>query len=257
MGGYSFDLTGRTVLVTGASSGIGRHFAKKLARSGARVALAARRIEALESLRAEIEADGGIAVATPMDVADEASTIAAYDAIEAAIGPVDSVIANAGVSSGKSALGMDIDEFDRIVAINQRGVFLTAREGARRMIKAGSAERGHGRIVIISSVTAWYTSAHTVTYSATKAAVTQMGRTMALDWANKGVNVNVVCPGYMRTELTDDFLSSDKGQALLDSFPRRRLMDIDVLDPTVLFLCSDASAQITGSVFAIDDGQTL
>ena len=257
MGGYHFDLSGRTVLVTGASSGIGRHFAKRLAASGARVAIAARRINALEALRDEIVAAGGIAFATPMDVADEAPTIAAYDSIEAALGPVDSVIANAGTNLGGSALGMPLEDFDRVVAINQRGVFLTAREGARRMIKAGSPERGHGRVVIIASVTASYTSTHSVPYSTTKAAVVQMGRTMALDWANKGVNVNVVCPGYMRTELTDEFLSSAKGQALLASFPRGRMMDIDVLDPTILHLCSDASAQITGSVFTIDDGQTL
>jgi NAD(P)-dependent dehydrogenase (short-subunit alcohol dehydrogenase family) len=257
MGGYSFDLSGRTVLVTGASSGIGRHFAMRLAESGARVAIAARRLDRLEAVQAEIRAAGGTAFAVVMDVADEASTIAAYDAIEAALGPVDSVVCNAGMVIVGSALGLAVEDHDEIVAINQRGVFLTAREGARRMIAAGAPARGHGRIVIISSVTATYTSPHNVVYSATKAAVMQMGRTMALDWAKKGVNVNVVCPGYMRTELTGDYLDSDKGRALLATFPRGRAMGIDVLDPSVLYLCSDASAQITGSVFAIDDGQTL
>jgi NAD(P)-dependent dehydrogenase (short-subunit alcohol dehydrogenase family) len=257
MPGYRFDLSGRTVLVTGASSGIGRHFALRLAESGARVAIAARRVDLLKSLRDEIVAAGGESLAVAMDVADEASIVAAYDRIEDALGPADSVICNAGVAIPGSALGLAIEDHDQIVSVNQRGVFLTAREGARRMIKADAPQRHHGRIVIISSITAMHTSSHTVVYSATKAAVLQMGRTMALDWAGKGVNVNVVCPGFMQTELNSEFLESEKGRALIATFPRGRAMTIDALDSCVLYLCSDASAQVTGSVFTIDDGQTL
>jgi len=255
--GYSFDLSGRTVLVTGASSGIGRHFAGILAASGARVAIAARRRELLDDLEAEIRAAGGEAIAIPMDVADEASTIAAYDMATEAFGPVDSVVCNAGVAIGGSALGLPAEDFDRIVAVNMRGVFLSAREGARRMVAAGSPERRHGRIVIISSVTAHFVQPGNPVYSATKAAVTQLGRVMARDFAAKGINVNALCPGYMRTELTGDWLESDKAKALVAGFPRQRVMDIAVLDPMLLYLCSDASAQVTGSVFTIDDGQTL
>ena len=255
--GYSFDLSGRTALVTGASSGLGKHFARALAASGANVVLAARRTSMLDAVKTEIETTGGRAITVTMDVADEASTIAAYDVAEDAFGAVDSVVANAGMALPGSALGIAIEDFDSIVAVNLRGVFLTAREGARRMVAAGAPERKHGRIVIISSITAHYVAPGQVPYSATKAAVTQMGRTMARDWATKGVNVNMIAPGYMRTELTDDFLDMDHGKALLASFPRARTMDIDVLDPTLLYLCSDASAQVTGSVFAIDDGQTL
>jgi NAD(P)-dependent dehydrogenase (short-subunit alcohol dehydrogenase family) len=255
--GYSFDLSNRVVLITGASSGIGKHLARRCAQSGAKVVLAARRTAMLEDVRDDIIAAGGEALAVPMDVADEASTIAAFDAAEAAFGPVDSVVANAGMALGGSALGLDMDKFDQMVGVNLRGVFLTAREAARRMVAAGSAERQHGRVVLISSITASFIDANQTTYSATKAAVVQMGRTMAHDWANKGINVNVICPGYIRTELNDDYLNDAKGQRLIGGFVRQRVMDIGVLDPSILYLCSDASAQVTGSVFTIDDGQSL
>ncbi|HEX7848339.1 MAG TPA: SDR family oxidoreductase [Sphingomonas sp.] len=253
------DLSNRTILVTGASSGIGRHFASTAAACGARVVLAARRTAMLEQTCAAIDAEHGAgrALAIAMDVADEASVIAGFDTAEAAFGEIDSVIANAGIGIGGSALGLAVEDFDNMFAVNTRGVFLTAREAARRMIAHRSAERQHGRIVLISSVTASYIQPGNPVYSASKAAVNQLGRTMARDWASKGVNVNVVCPGYMRTELTDDWLEMDKGRALLASFPRGRIMEIDALDPIVLYLCADISASVTGSVFTIDDGQTL
>ena len=255
--GFSFDLSNRVVLVTGASSGIGKQLAKSLSANGAKLVLAARRAAMLEEVRAEIEAAGGVATAVAMDVADEASTIAAFDAAEAAFGPVDSVIANAGMAVGGSVLGLPIDDFDKMMAVNVRGVFLTAREGARRMLAAGAVERGHGRIVLISSILARAIVSGQVTYSASKAAVVQMGRTMAHDFAGKGINVNVICPGFIRTDLNDQYLDGPKGQEMIRGFVRERLMNIGALDPSVLYLCSDASAEVTGSVFTIDDGQSL
>jgi NAD(P)-dependent dehydrogenase (short-subunit alcohol dehydrogenase family) len=255
--GYSFDLSGRTVLITGASAGIGKRFALIVAASGANVVLAARRVALLEQLKLEAEAFGVKALAVGMDVADEASTKAAYDAAEGAFGTVDSVVVNAGLNMAGSALGISAADFDQTVAVNLRGAFLTAREGARRMIAAGSVERGHGRIVLISSVTAYHTSPGMVPYAATKAGVAQMGKSMALDWSAKGINVNVLCPGYMRTDMTEELWEIERGKKLLASFPRQRLMDMEALDPLLLYLCSDASAQITGSVFTVDDGQTL
>ncbi|OJV34772.1 SDR family NAD(P)-dependent oxidoreductase [Sphingomonas sp. 67-36] len=255
--GVDVDLAGRIALVTGASSGIGRQLALSLARGKARVVLAAHRTGLLDAVKADIEAAGGEALSVAMDVSDEGSIIAAFDAAEAAFGSVDSVVANAGLAIGGSALGIKAEDFDRVVDVNLRGVFLTAREGARRMIASGAPERGHGRIVLISSITANYVTAGQVTYSASKAAVQQMGRVMAKDWAGKGVNVNVVCPGYIRTDLNDDYLDRDKGRTMIAGFPRPRVMTIDVLDPMILYLCSDASAQVTGSVFTIDDGQSL
>jgi NAD(P)-dependent dehydrogenase (short-subunit alcohol dehydrogenase family) len=253
------DLSKRTILVTGASSGIGRHLALAAAASGARVVLAARRTAMLDETCAAIAAEHGAgrALAIAMDVADEASVIAGFDAAEAAYGEVDSVIANAGIGIGGSALGFAVEDFDNTFAVNTRGVFLTAREAARRMIAHRSGERRHGRIVLISSITASYIQPGNAAYNASKAAVNQLGRSMARDWATKGVNVNMVSPGYMRTELTDGWIELDKGRALLATFPRGRIMEIDALDPIVLYLCSDISASVTGSVFTIDDGQTL
>ncbi len=255
--GYSFDLSNRTVLVTGASSGIGAQFARTLAASGAAVVLAARRADRLEALAAELKAAGARAQAISMDVADEASVQAGYDAAEKAFGGVDSVIANAGMSPAGSALGLPIDSFDQVLDVNIKGVFLTVREGARRMIAQGSAERRHGRILVVGSITAHYVSASAAAYSASKAAVAQLGRTLAFDWAKKGINVNVLSPGYIHTELTDGLWDIDRGKALLERFPRGRLMDLDALDPMMLYLCSDASAPLTGSVFDVDDGQSL
>lgn len=255
--GFGFDLGGRNVMVTGASSGTGRRFAKILAESGANVIITARRMPLLETLKSEIEAAGGRAHAVQMDVSDENSTIAAFDSAEAAFGPVDAVVANAGLSIGGSALGLDASDFDSMVAVNLRGAFLTAREGARRMIANGVAAQGRGRVVLISSITGDHPSPGVVTYSATKAAVTQMGRTMAKDWAGKGINVNVIAPGYMATDLTEALFEIERGKKMLAGFARQRVMDVDVLDPMLLYLCSDASAFVTGSVFTIDDGQTL
>lgn len=252
-----FDLSGRTVLVTGASSGIGRHFALRLAEAGARIVLAARRTSLLDEVCGEIKAQGGEALAVAMDVADEPSIMAGYDAAEAAFGTVDTVVANAGISKAGSALGLSAEDFDDTMHINLRGTFLTAREGARRMIAKGVGESGKGRIVLIGSVTGHHTAQGMVPYGASKAAVAHMGRLLAKDWATKGINVNTIAPGYMATELTSSLWEVEKGKKLLESFPRRRVMPIDALDPMLLYLCSDASLSVTGQVFTIDDGQML
>ncbi len=252
-----FDCTGRVALVTGASSGIGRRFAATLADAGAAVVMGARRVDMLASLEAEIVGSGGRARAVAMDVADETSVIAAFDAAAEAFGPVDTVIANAGVNAPGSALGLDGDALDWLLSVNVRGVFLTAREGARRMVAAGAADTGRGRIVLISSITGAWVPSGTAAYAASKAAVNQMGRALASDWAGKGINVNVLAPGYMMTELTDTMWELPMGQKLLARFPRHRILSANALDPMLLYLASDASAEVTGSVFTIDDGQTL
>jgi len=253
----TFDLSGRVALVTGASSGLGARFATILAASGAAVVLAARRAERLEQTCAAIAAAGGSAIAVAMDVADEASTIAAYDAAEAAFGTVDTVVANAGMNSEGSVLDLPIDEFDRVMAVNLRGVFLTAREGAKRMIAHGSREHQRGRIVITASITADTISPGLAVYSASKAGVVQLGKVLARDWVRQGINVNMICPGYVRTEINGDWFDTNGGARQIAGFPRRRLMEQNELDTMLLYLGSDASAGVTGSSVTIDDGQSL
>lgn len=253
----NLDLANRTLLITGASSGLGAQFARAAAARGARVVLGARRTDRTEALAAELRATGAQALAVTLDVQDEASTIAAYDAAEAVFGPVDSVIANAGVTLNGTALDLDIKDFDQVFDINVRGALLTAREGARRMIAAGSAERRHGRILFISSITAFAPSPGLVAYAASKAAVARLGTLLAREFVRKGVNVNTISPGYIRTELAGDFFDSAAGQAQISKFPRQRMMDITDLDEAVLFLVSDASRAVTGAELTIDDGQTL
>lgn len=251
----SFDLTGRTVLVTGASSGLGARFARTAAAAGARVVLAARRTDRLGALVEELGAARAAAVA--MDVASEPSVIAGYDAAEAAFGPITSVIANAGMNSEGLATDIGVEEFDRVFAVNVRGVFLTAREGARRMMAHGAREKGDGRIVLIASIGALKVLPGLAAYCGSKAAVVQMGKALAREWINRGVNVNMVCPGYIETEINADWFRSEGGQKQLAGFPRRRLMADADLDPIVSYLISDAARAVTGSVFTVDDGQTL
>ena len=250
-------LQGRVALVTGASSGLGARFAQTLAGAGARVVVGARRTSQLAGVVQEIEDAGGSAFAVTLDVTDEASVIAAFDAAAEQFGPVDTVIANAGMNVVGPALDIDADAIDSIMGVNLRGVFLTAREGARRMIAAGSAETQAGRIVIISSITATAISPGLGLYAASKAASLQLGRTLARDWIRQGVNVNILCPGYIETDLNQKWFDTEAGARQIAKWPRRRLMASGALDSALLYLTSSDSAYVTGSVLTVDDGQSL
>jgi len=249
---FSFDLSGRTALVTGASSGLGTRFGRILAASGANVALGARRADRLAALAREI---GPQAAAVTMDVARGADIIAGFDAAEAAFGgPVDTVIANAGVDGAGMATTISEEEIEQTLAINLKGAILTAREGARRMMAHGVTR---GRIVLIASITAFEPSPGLVAYAASKAGVVQAGRTLAREWARAGINVNTVSPGYIRTAINDAWFDTEPGKKQIARFPKRRLMGEEGLDAMILFLCSDASEFVTGTDFVLDDGQTL
>ena len=252
-----YDLKGRTALVTGASSGLGARFAQLLAKRGARVVLGARRTDRLAALVEQISADGGEALAVELDVADEASVVAAYDAAEKRFGIVDTIIANAGMSANAPALEVTVEALDQVMAVNVRGVFLTVREGARRLIASGSKETGRGRVMIVSSITAQSVEPGLSLYSASKAAVLQMGKVLARDWANRGINVNVLCPGYIETDINADWFATEGGRKQVQRWPRRRLMEPEALDSMLLYLSSDESRFTTGSVFTVDDGQTI
>src|SRR5690606_23595179 len=163
----------------------------------------------LKAEAAMIEAAGGRAVAVEMDVTDETSVVRGYDLAEAALGSIDTVYANAGVTTTESAPEMGVDAFDHITAVNGRGALLTAREGARRMIAAGIGERERGRIILVASIGGVTPLAGVSAYSTSKAAVVMMARSLAKDWTRKGINVNAICPGYMSTELNEDFLATE------------------------------------------------
>ena len=149
------------------------------------------------------------------------------------------------------------EAWDEVMAINVRGVFLTAREGARRMMAAGSRESGRGRIILVASIGALKVLPGLTAYCSSKAAVVMMGKSLAREWANRGINVNTICPGYVRTELNSEWFDEEGGKKQIAGFPRRRLMDESDLDAMALYLASDASRAITGSTFTLDDGQTL
>lgn len=249
-----FSLTGRTALITGASSGLGAHFAQLYAAAGAQVVLAARRTDRIAALSAEI---GPAAYAVEMDVTSEASIAAAFAAGEAALGPIDIVVANAGTSSPGRATDVSEAGLRMVTDTNFTGAYLTAREGARRMLAAGVKDTGRGRIILIGSITAHLTGEGDSAYAATKAAVAHLGRNLAREWVRQGINVNTIQPGYIQTEIAGDFFQTDYGKAKIAAFHRRRMQPIDSLDAMMLYFASDASACVTGAVIDIDDGQSL
>lgn len=251
------DLSNRTIMITGASSGLGDHFARLFASHGARVSLAARRMDRLTRLVGDIEASGGHAVAVEMDVSDSESIRAAFDAAEAHFGSIDSLVANAGMHSEGMAIDLKPDEFDAVFSVNVKGVFLTIQEAARRMMAADSKTREHGRIVIISSITANTVSPGIAAYSASKAAVQHLGKVVAREWARAGISVNMVNPGYIRTDMNSVWFESEGGQKQIAKWPRKRMMEAGDLDSVMLHLVSDGARRVTGSVFTIDDGQSL
>ena len=247
-------LRGRTALITGASSGLGEHFARLFVNHGAKVVLGARRVERLAALAQEL---GGAALAVPLDVTSEASIIAAYDAGEARFGTIDTVIANAGIAIGGRSTELPAAEIVAVIATNFTGLYLTAREGAKRMIAANFRESERGRIVLIGSITAEMTGQGDTAYAAGKAGVAHLGRQFAREWVRQGINVNTIQPGYVDTEIQDDWFETPAGMAHIASFHRRRLTPIEALDAPLLFLASDASRHVTGATLSVDDGQVL
>lgn len=244
------QLAGQVALVTGASSGLGVQFARTLAAHGASVGLAARRIGRMEALATELP---GTASATEMDVTNEASIIAGFDAIEAALGTPSIVIANAGMSRDGLATDISADDFDAVMNVNLRGVFLTAREAARRMIAKGI----EGRIVLIASIAGLRQLPGATAYSVSKAAVVMMAKSLAREWARHGINVNAICPGYIVTELNESLLESPIGDKMIKAMPRRRVMDTDALDGALMWLVGPGGRYATGSIVQVDDGQGL
>jgi NAD(P)-dependent dehydrogenase (short-subunit alcohol dehydrogenase family) len=249
----AFDLAGRVALVTGASGGLGRHFAGVLARAGAAVALAARRREKLDEAVREIKAQGGQAAGVVCDVTDAASVRTALETAEAALGPLDIVVNNAGIAVSKPMLEHSEAEWDRVVDTNLKGAWLVSREAAERWIKS---ER-RGRIINIASLLALRTIRHVPSYCASKAGLAHLTHSMAMELARRGITVNAIAPGYVATDMNSRFLESEVGQALIGRIPMGRAGRPDDLDGALLLLAADAGAYITGAVLPVDGGHAV
>jgi len=244
-----FSLAGKRVLVTGASSGLGRHFARTLARAGAQVIVGARRVDRLEDLVADLNRDGSNAMAMALDVTSRASVIACLDDICRRFGGLDVVVNNAGVSETKGVLEYTDEDWDAIVQTNLTGAWMVAQESARRM-----AERGGGSIVNVTSILATRLAGAVGPYCAAKAGLAHLTRSMALELARHRVRVNSLAPGYVMTEINQAFLQSDAGERLKRRIPAREFCQLDDLDGALLLLASDAGRAMTGSEIVVDNG---
>ena len=249
----NLDLSGKSALVTGASSGLGRHFAEVLAAAGAKVVLAARRLDLVETVGHAIRQRGGTAVPVHMDVTERASVDKAVADAAAALGGLDIVVNNAGITATKPFLDVEQEEWDRIVDTNLKGTFSVAQEAARRMREQGSG----GVIVNIASILGLRVAGQVPAYVASKAGVVQLTKAMALELARYGIRVTALCPGYMETDLNREFFASEAGQALIRRIPQRRLGRPEELDGALLLLCSDAGSYITGSAIVVDGGHLV
>lgn len=246
------SLKGKSALVTGASSGLGRHFAGVLARAGAKVALAARRIERLEELAGELRSQGHEAHPVAMDVTERDSVNAGFDAAEKAIGSLSVVVNNAGIADPVYFTQMSEESWRNVLDVNLDGVFRVAQEAAQRM-QAGDG----GSIINIASVLGLGVVKSLAHYSASKGAVLQLTRAMALELARSGIRVNAIAPGYISTEMNADFLVGDEGRKLLAKVPMARAGELRELDGALLLLASDASTYMTGSTISVDGGTLL
>ena len=247
-----FDFTGQRAIVTGASRGLGRHFALTLARAGAQVALAARGIDRLEEAVKEIEGFDGCATAIQVDVTDSKSVKACIETAENTLGPINILVNNAGIAVTKPMLEHIEEDWDSVLDTNLKGVWLMAQDIARRMVHRGQG----GSIINIASVLGERGIAQLPGYCASKGGIINLTRAMAVELAPYGIRVNTIAPGYVETDMNREFFATQAGQRLIKRIPQRRVGQAEDLDGVLLLLASNASRYMTGSVITIDGGQS-
>ncbi len=255
---YNIDLSGRVAFVSGASSGLGEQFARTLSQAGASVVLAARRLDRLKTLRAEIESQGGDAHVVAMDVTDPDSIKAAIAHAETDMGTIDILVNNSGVSTTQKLVDVSPDDYDYVMDTNTRGAFFVAQEVAKRMIaRSRGAAPGTftgGRIVNVASMAGLRPLSQIGVYAMSKAAVIHMTKAMALEWGKFGINVNALCPGYIDTEINHQHWQTEAGQKLINILPRKRVGQPKDLDLALMMLCANESHFINGAILSADDG---
>ncbi len=255
---YTLDLAGRIALVTGASGGLGAQFARTLSRAGATVVLASRRLDKLKDLRAELEAQGGAAHVVELDVTDPASIQAAVAHAETEVGSIDILINNSGVSTTQKIQDVRPQDFDFVFDTNVKGAFFVAQEVGKRMLaRAKGTAPGSfvgARIINIASTAGLRVLPQISVYCMSKAAVIHMTRAMAVEWGRYGINVNVICPGYIDTEINHHHWQTEQGQKLIHMLPRKRVGHVSDLDALLVMLASPQSHFINGAVISADDG---
>ncbi|MCS7268875.1 MAG: glucose 1-dehydrogenase [Geminicoccaceae bacterium] len=249
----SADLSGKVALVTGASSGLGLHMARTLARAGAAVALAARRLERIEAEARALRAEGRRAVAVPLDVTDPRSVEEGLARARAALGTVTVLVNNAGIAHTDRALELPPATFRSVLATNLEGAFLVAQAAARAMIEA----KVGGSIVNVASILGFRVAGRVAAYAASKAGLVRLTEALALEWARFGIRVNALAPGYIETDLNREFFASEAGKAMIARVPQRRLGRMEDLDGPLLLLASDASAYMTGTTIVVDGGHLV
>ena len=248
-----FDIRGKVALVTGASSGLGENFARRLAAEGATVAACARRTDRLDKLVGEIGAAGGKAIAVAIDVTDPASVEAAFAAVVKAVGAPDIVVNNAGIAQTKASLELSEEDWRGVMNTNLDGAWRVAQAGARAMVAAGKG----GSIVNIASILGLRVGTHLLAYAAAKAALVQVTKALALEWSRHKIRVNALAPGYIVTEINRDFVATDAGLAVVKRIPLRRTGTPSDLDGALLLLASDAGSFMTGSIVVVDGGHVV
>jgi NAD(P)-dependent dehydrogenase (short-subunit alcohol dehydrogenase family) len=247
-----FDLTGRVALITGGSKGLGRTIADALARAGADVAIASRTQAELDATAATLRQHGRRVAAVRTDVTDESSVRHMAQQVIADFGRIDILVNNAGIGDTQAVVDMDTAHWDQVMNVNLRGPMLCCKHVGPHMI-----QRRTGKVINVASVMATHVARYLSAYSASKAALVQFTRTVALEWIRHNVQVNALCPGYFRTDMNAEFFASDRGRTFIAALPSGRLGETRELEGAAVFLASGATSYVTGTTLYVDGGHAL